>query len=367
VAVVGVHGHGSSHVRNVARLAAAGRVRFTAVADPRPLDDLPDGVAAYADLPGLLASTEVDVVIICTPIQTHAPLAEAALRAGADVLLEKPPAPSLAEFEHLSAVLAETGRTCQIGFQAHGSQAARALAAMVADGKLGDIRGIGVAGTWVRTQAYWQRARWAGRRSLDGVPVVDGAITNPFAHAVATALLVDGSNTADQVHSVETELFRANPIEADDTSSVRVTTTRGTSVVSAFTLCAEQTAPPRIIVHGSTGQAVLWYVSDQLEISYDGEVVRTEHGRDDLLENLLDHRVDPAVRLLAPLSATGAFTRVLDAVRTSPEPREIAPGLLHWEGDGPDRRPVVHEVEKWIEQSAQQLALFSELPAPWTR
>ena len=50
------------------------------------------------------------------------------MRAGADVLLEKPPTASLAEFEQLSAVVAETGRACQVGFQAQASQATLTLA-----------------------------------------------------------------------------------------------------------------------------------------------------------------------------------------------------------------------------------------------
>lgn len=360
--MVGVHGHGASHVREAARLAAAGRARFVAVADPRPPELLPDGVGVYAGLPELLAAVEVDVVVICTPIHTHGPLAELALRAGADVLLEKPPAPSLEEFEQLSVVLAETGRSCQVGFQAHGSGAALALAEMVADGTLGEIRGIGMTGSWVRTAAYWQRARWAGRRSLDGVAVVDGAVTNPFAHSVAIALLVDGSGRSDQVRSVETELFHANPIEADDTSTVRIKTNRGTTILAAFTLCAEQDSIPQVTVYGSAGNAVLRYTVDELEVGG----TTTQYGREGLLENLLEHRLDPAVPLLAPLESTGAFTKVLDAVRAAPAPREIPAELVRWEGDTPDERhPVVLGVEKWIDQAAHELALFSELGAPW--
>lgn len=366
VAVVGVHGHGASHVSNVARLAAAGRVRFAAVADPRPPDHRPEGVAVFADLPSLLAATPVDVVVICTPIQTHVPLAELALRSGADVLLEKPPTASLVEFEQLSSVLAETGRSCQVGFQVAGSRAARTLASLVADGRLGELRGIGAVGAWVRTAEYWQRARWAGRRSLDGVAVVDGAVTNPFAHATAAALMVDGSARADQVVSVETELFRANPIEADDTSAVRTVTSRGTTVVTALTLCAERPdAEPMVIVHGSEGRAVLRYPSDRLEVTIDGRTTTTQYERDDLLENLLDHRADPGVPLLAPLSETGGFTRVVEAVRVAAPPGEIPAELVRWEGEGPQRRPIVLDVEKWVTQAAEDLALFSELGAPW--
>ena len=64
--------------------------------------------------------------------------------------------------------------------------------------------------------------RLGGQARLDGVDVVDGALTNPFAHAVATALAVAGAEERGAVAAVETELFRANAIESDDTSAIRI-------------------------------------------------------------------------------------------------------------------------------------------------
>ncbi|MFG1909155.1 Gfo/Idh/MocA family protein [Kribbella sp. NPDC048928] len=357
VAVLGIHGHGASHVRNVARLAEAGRAELVAVADPQGATDLPARVQVFAGLDDLLAATEVDVVVICTPIQTHVPLATLAMRAGADVLLEKPPTASLAEFEQLSAVVAETGRACQVGFQAQASEATLTLARMIADGELGEIRGISATGKWVRTARYFQRARWSGKRRLDGVDVVDGAVTNPLAHAAAAALLLDGSTGVDDVRSIETELYRANPIESDDTSSVRVTTSRGTKILIAVTLCATEHLEASVIVHGSKRRAVLTYQADLI----DG----VKYGRADLLENLLAHRADPSVPLYVPLAATGGFTRVVEAVRTAPDPAVIPPELVDWEGEGLDRRPILRDVEKWIDRASDDLALFSELGAPW--
>ncbi len=359
VAVAGVHGHGASHVRNVARLAAAGRAELVAVADPRPAADLT--APAFAGLAELLAATEVDVVIISTPIQTHVPLAELAMRAGADVLLEKPPTASLAEFDQLSAIVAETGRACQVGFQAQASQATLTLAKLVADGRLGELRGISAVGKWVRTARYFQRARWAGRRTLDGVAVVDGAVTNPLAHATAAALLLDGSTGVGDVRSVETELFRANPIESDDTSTVRIVTARGTTILIAVTLCATEHLEPAVIVDGSEGRAVLRYASDTLET----DSGTTTYERQDLLENLLAHRADPAVPLYCPLAATGGFTRVVEAVRTAKDPAGIPAELIRWEGEGLERHPVVLNVERWIDRASDELALFSEIGAPW--
>ena len=118
VALVGARGHGASYVDRLDRLAAAGRARLVAVADPRPpgpLADRLDGATWHDNLADLLAGTEPDVVVIATPTHTHGELAVTAMRAGADVLLEKPPTPSLALYEDVRAAVRETGRICQIG------------------------------------------------------------------------------------------------------------------------------------------------------------------------------------------------------------------------------------------------------------
>ncbi|MEU4190719.1 Gfo/Idh/MocA family oxidoreductase [Kribbella sp. NPDC026611] len=355
VAVAGVHGHGARHVDNVLRLAGAGQAELVGVADPRPADL---GAPAYGSLQELLEATDVDVVIISTPIQTHVPLATLALRTGADVLLEKPPTASLAEFEELLKVVDETGRACQVGFQAQASEATLTLRSMMSAGDLGEIRGISATGKWVRTAKYFDRARWAGRRTLDGVPVVDGAVTNPLAHATAAALLLDGSTSVDDISRVETDLYRANPIESDDTSTVRITTTRGTTILVAVTLCATEHLEPELVVHGSKREAALRYATDELDDA--------KYDRADLLENLLAHRADRGVPLFCPLVATGGFTRVVEAIRTAADPAEIPADLVQWEGEGPDRRPIVRDVEAWIDRAAAQRQLFSELRAPWT-
>jgi predicted dehydrogenase len=346
VALAGIGGYGAVHLRNLARLEAAGVARLVAAADPR--GDL-DGVPLYASLDELLERHRPDVVVISTPIHTHVPLAERALRAGADVLLEKPPAPSFAEFERLRTVVAETGRSCQVGFQALGSEAVRAARRAIIAGELGELRGIGGAGTWLRRRSYWARSAWAGRRSLDGIDVTDGALTNPFAHATATALALDGSTTAEDVAGVEVELFRANDIEADDTSCVWIETARGTRIVIALTLCAAANAQPVLIVHGSAGR-------DELRYAEPG-------ARVDLLENLVAHCADQTVPLVADLNATGGFMRVLEAVRTAPDPAPIDPALVDWYDD----HPVVRDVEHWIGRAAEELATFGDLGAPWAR
>ena len=95
--------------------------------------------------------------------------------------------------------------------------------------------------SWQRDDAYYGRATWAGQRTLGGVAVVDGVLTNPLAHATATAVALDGG-AGGGLHDIRVELFRANPIEADDASCLRLVTAGGTPITVAATLCAERSA-----------------------------------------------------------------------------------------------------------------------------
>ena len=180
-------------------------------------------------------------------------------------------------------------------------------------------------------------------------------------------MLLDESAGVDDVRSVETELYRANPIESDDTSTIRIVTGRGTTILIAVTLCASEHLEPAVIVHGSEGRAVLRYASDTLELREGSCTTVKKLERDDLLENLLAHRADPAVPLSVPLAATGGFTKVVEAVRVAEAPAEIPAEFVRWEGDVLERHPIVLDVEKWIDRASDELALFSELGAPWTQ
>jgi predicted dehydrogenase len=217
----------------------------------------------------------------------------------------------------------------------------------------------------VRDTSYYARARWAGRRRLDGVPVVDGVLTNPFAHALATALRLDGSDREPPAR-IELELFRANDIEADDTSCVRLRTARGTTVVVAATLAGETSGDPFVTVHGTRGRVVLAYKRDEVRLERPGRAPEVRRlGSVGLLENLVAHVRDPGVPLLVPLPATTAFMHVVEAVRTAPDPVPIPADAVREEAAGAWRRRSVPGVDDAVAACAERLALFSELGLPW--
>lgn len=70
---------------------------------------------AVADYKELLDDENIDAALIVTPDQTHCEMTCAFLRAGKDVMCEKPMALSLAECEEMMRVEKETGRKLMIG------------------------------------------------------------------------------------------------------------------------------------------------------------------------------------------------------------------------------------------------------------
>ncbi|MDX3132548.1 Gfo/Idh/MocA family oxidoreductase [Streptomyces europaeiscabiei] len=366
--LAGARGHGRWHLENIRRLQDKGIVRLAGICELTPLgaDEIPDGLGTpeqSADFGALLDSTGAAIAVICTPIPTHTDLALTAARRGVHVLLEKPPAPSYAEFRRMADGVAEAGVVCQIGFQSLGSHAVPAIRKMVAQGLIGEVVGIGGAGAWARAEAYYRRAPWAGKRRLNGVDVIDGALTNPLAHAVATGLALADAGRAEDVTAIETELLRANDIESDDTSCVRITTADGGRITVAVTLCAEDPGEPYNVVHGTSGRITFWYKQDRVLVQRAGHgPEEIEYHRTDLLENLVDHLVDGA-DLLVPPEVTGAFMKVVEAIRVAPDP--IALPAEAWHRLPDEDRRVVDGIDGLVAAAADNLALYSELGASW--
>lgn len=119
VAAVGAGAFGRNHLR-VYRTLGSAAVDLLACVDPTPAAR--EAVAREYDIPvfdtveALLGSgLQVEAASICTPTVAHAEAALALLGAGADVLIEKPMAPSLDEADSILAAAAANGRLVQVG------------------------------------------------------------------------------------------------------------------------------------------------------------------------------------------------------------------------------------------------------------
>jgi predicted dehydrogenase len=103
---------------------------------------------------------ELDAAFIITPHNVHLDQASACLKAGLDVLLEKPMVMTAAEAKDLIKIRDETGRLLVVAFNGSLSPQIRTAAGMLRSGEVGELRSIS-ATVWQNwrelTQGTWRQ------------------------------------------------------------------------------------------------------------------------------------------------------------------------------------------------------------------
>ncbi|MGY1438891.1 Gfo/Idh/MocA family protein [Streptomyces reniochalinae] len=160
--------------------------------------------AAETDWRALIARDDVHLVDVCTPGDSHADIAIAALEAGKHVLCEKPLANTVAEAEAMAAAARaarERGQAAMVGFNYRRTPALALARRMVAEGRLGEVRHVRVSylQDWLVDPAF--PLAWRLRKETAG----SGALGDLGAHAVDIAQHVAGSLLAGV--SAQTETF----------------------------------------------------------------------------------------------------------------------------------------------------------------
>ncbi|MEU4658743.1 Gfo/Idh/MocA family oxidoreductase [Streptomyces sp. NPDC023723] len=166
--------------------------------------------AAETDWRALVARDDVDLVDICTPGDSHAEIALAALAAGKHVLCEKPLANTVAEAEAMTRAAeaaAARGQVAMVGFNYRRVPATALARRMVAEGRIGRLRHARV--TYLQDWLVDPAAplTWRLRRELAG----SGALGDLGAHVVDLAQYLTGERLAGV--SALTETFvRERPL-----------------------------------------------------------------------------------------------------------------------------------------------------------
>lgn len=172
IAIVGGGNMGRTHARAWSELGLGDRIRY--ICTPSPGTSFPRAPSArfVTDLDEVLADPEVDIVSVCTPTPSHSGLATRALRAGRNVLLEKPIALTIDEAEEVTAAAAGSSGILMVAHVVRffaGSQHVRAEAE---SGRLGALQTV--RATRLSAAAAW--AAWLADESRSGGTLVDFAI-----------------------------------------------------------------------------------------------------------------------------------------------------------------------------------------------
>ena len=152
----------------------------------------------------------VDIITLPVAIHTHYDMAKRGLEAGYNIILEKPPVPTVQQLDDLMRVERETGNFVAVGFQMIYSRSLRRLKEIILEGRLGEIKEITCRGYWPRTDGYYRRNEWAGKVIVDGQLVLDGPMNNALAHYLNNMLFIAGPDM-DSSAGLLTEAPRARP------------------------------------------------------------------------------------------------------------------------------------------------------------
>lgn len=270
LAVIGVTGYGSIYLQLLRETLARRSARLVAAVVINR-EQVPDIVAELQAAGAVIYSSaeeffareagKVDVCLIPVGIAWHARLTIAALRAGMNVLVEKPLAGSLDDARAIRRAEQECSRWVAVGFQDLYSLEARWLKTQFLSGVIGRLEEIRMIGLWPRPAGYFNRNQWAGRAFAEGASVLDSPLNNAFAHFVNLALYFagpsDGESATVAVDSAE--LFRAHNIEMFDTAVVRGVSAEGARFWFGVSHSAGATREPEIYVRGEKGSAEWWH------------------------------------------------------------------------------------------------------------
>ncbi|MFI2081990.1 Gfo/Idh/MocA family oxidoreductase [Streptomyces rubiginosohelvolus] len=151
---------------------------------------------------------ELDLVVIASPNKTHVPLSTAALKAGLPVVVDKPIAGTAAEARELAALAEERGLLLSVFQNRRWDNDFRTLAALIADGELGEVQ---------RFESRFERWRpqlKGGWRESGDPDEIGGLLYDLGSHVVDQALVLFGA--AVQVYA-ESDVRRPGAAADDDT------------------------------------------------------------------------------------------------------------------------------------------------------
>jgi predicted dehydrogenase len=189
----------------------------------------------------LAAGHTADCAVIVTPHSFHASHIVDCMKAGMDVLVEKPMVLSAAEARKTMRVRDETGRLLSVAFPGSYSPAVRKAKELIAAGEIGEVMSIAVY-----TYQNWMKAtvgKWRQIPEISG----GGFLFDTGSHVVNTMIDLAGSDVKELV---ATQDNRGTPVDIASAISGRFK-----SGVH-FTLCAEGNSvncQARIAVIGTQG------------------------------------------------------------------------------------------------------------------
>jgi predicted dehydrogenase len=381
--LTGVSGFGEVHYFDILRQAGRGELRLLAATvinqdqEREKCDRLHRlGCELFTDHSAMLDKygSRLDLAFIPTGIPLHAPMALTALKAGANVFLEKPAAATIQDVRAMQSAEARSGRFVAVGYQTLYARETRWMKQKLLEGAIGRIRSLRCRCAWPRLDSYYGRNPWAGRlKDAAGHWVLDSPFNNAVSHQLNMLCFLAGEKLLEpaRLKSIQAELYAAHRIESADTACLRATTLTGIPLCFFVTHCSEEEWDPEITVVGEEGS---------LKWTYDGmaEITRRDGGREflpcetgeDLRDSMLARvraRVSDPDSFICGLEIASRQTLCVDGAHDSSAVHHLEEKWFKRAPEGGSIRTVIQGIEPVLWRAYEEGKLFSELGAPWAK
>ena len=165
-------------------------------------------VITYSEFDEMLSDENIDCVHICTPHHLHFEMIKKALRAGKEVVCEKPVTRTQEEFDELLQ-LENVSRVCVL-FQNRYNPCIIKLKEIIESNEHGQIKAVKGIVTWNRTMDYYNTDAWRGKWDTEG----GGVLINQSVHTLDYFSYLIGDIKSIQARRAN---FSLKEIEVEDT------------------------------------------------------------------------------------------------------------------------------------------------------
>lgn len=208
------------------------------------------GVEIFDDYNQMFASGLIDAVIVSTPHKLHCDIAMDALRAGLNVLVEKPVDITVSKAKAINELVKTTDKKFAIMFNQRTNDVFAKAREIVKSGALGELkRTVWIITNWYRTQRYYDSAGWRATWAGEG----GGVLLNQAPHNLDLWQWICGMPIEVQANC---EVGKYHNIEVEDDVTLLTRYENGATGVF-ITSTGEFPGTNRLEISGTSGKIVV--------------------------------------------------------------------------------------------------------------
>ena len=377
-AIIGVSGFGNVHYTDLIRYQERGEVEIVGAAIINQNEEAEKcaklttvGCRIFSDYQVMLEELKdsIDICFIPTGISLHVPMSIAAMRAGANVYVEKPVTATLRELQTIKDAEKETGKFVAVGYQTIYQPSIAKIKQTVLDGKIGEVHTIKYYGLSIRNKAYYSRNNWAGCIKNGEKWILDSPFNNAMAHQLNLICFFAGGtfNKSAILNTVQANLFRANPnIQNADNAAIEIITADHKKLLYYITHNSEENGETQLLISGSKG-FIAWDF-EKTVYNIDGVEQRCENNdsRDYVMDSVLN-KARGKESFICNLSIAGTQTLAMNAAHASSPIISVPREYVNTRAINDSSFECLQDIAKAMRTAYAQERLYSAVDYPWMK